>query len=73
MMRHLQVKSSLAMIPETIRIQDGEVTRMDWMLIPADQAQDYARSFTKDQLEFCRVIRRARTKNKKIRPKLIGG
>jgi len=47
---------------------------MDEFILSLDMQTPWVREvFTKDQLEYCRITRKARAKNKSIRPRLIGG
>jgi hypothetical protein len=64
----------IMMIPERFRIKDGVVHRMNEFIASFDLQAPWVREvFTKDQLKYCRAIRKARAKNKSIRPRLIGG
>jgi hypothetical protein len=74
MRRHLWLRSLTTMIPARIQIKDGVVHRMDEFILSLDMQTPWVREvFTKDQLEYCRITRKARAKNKSIRPRLIGG
>jgi hypothetical protein len=60
-------------IPETIQIKDGVVKWMNGVVIERSNFELYAHLFCKSQLALSSARRKARAKNKAIRPRLIGG
>jgi hypothetical protein len=58
-------------IPETIQIKDGEITWINGVFI--EVFKRYARLSCKSRLALSSARRKARAKNKAIRPRLIGG
>jgi hypothetical protein len=59
-------------IPETIQIKDGVITWIGFF-VERSNFKRYAHLFCKSRLALSSARRKARAKNKAIRPRLIGG